>query len=229
LASKGYHPRSSKHGDALCEYILSDLIEYCPTIKAHATSGQIVYESKRSVRVGGSDWNIDLVLGPPPAGYKKTSAANIDRVLPSTFRIAIEAKTIMTEHGKARRNRHRDLDQFQEFMRRYDVNTVSAAVTVVNMADRFKSQLRPEETQHSKNIVKLVTDTVDMFRGIPTRSAPEQNGLDANAVIVIEHDNIDNTRTKLVTKPPAPQTSDPLAYHSFLQRICDRYTQRWGK
>lgn len=227
LRTNGYHPRSSKHGDALCNLILSDLIEFCPKIRQHATTGQLVYEFKQTIYGGGSDWNIDLVLGPPPAGYKADDTPRtIAKQMPATFRIAVEAKTVMTEHGKARRNRQRDLDQFQEFIRRYDANTVSAAVTVVNISERFQSPLRRDETRHN-NVVRLVTETVGMFRAIPTRSAPDQKGLDANAVIVVDHDNITNTATKLVTRPPAPQTGDPLEYHSFLQRICDRYTQRW--
>jgi hypothetical protein len=35
-------------------------------------------------------------------------------------------------------------------------------------------------------------------------------------------------RDLLVTGPPAPRIGDPPHYSSFVQRICDRYSQRWS-
>jgi hypothetical protein len=51
LRETGYHPRSNVHGKILCEF-----------------SGHLVYGIQRKIIVAGSEWNIDLVLGPPPAG-----------------------------------------------------------------------------------------------------------------------------------------------------------------
>jgi hypothetical protein len=44
----------------------------------------------------------------------------------------------MTEHGKARRNRQRDLDSFHQFFHRYDADGIAAGITVVNVAPRFR-------------------------------------------------------------------------------------------
>lgn len=229
LRESGYHPRSNSHGKALCEFVLDDLLATCPRLAEHAADGRIVYDIQKKIMVGSSEWNIDLVLGPPPSGLKgKVSARGIQKVSPATIRIAIEAKTVMTEHGKARRNRQRDLDSFHQFVHRYDPDTIAAALTVVNVAESFKSPLRPDVSIH-RNVRALVQETVALLRALPVRSNPgEAGGLEASGAIVVNHDNIDRGNTRLVTTAPAPQVGDPLHYDAFLRRICDRYMQRWS-
>jgi len=256
LGEAGYHPRSNTHGKILCELVLTDLLAICPRIAADAAAGRLVYDIQRKIMVAGSEWNIDLVLGPPPRdAVKQVSAEGIPipptaarswrqrgwagcatgsaapaspRASPATIRIAIEAKTGMTEHAKARRNRQRDLDSFHQFVHRYDSDTVAVGLTVVNVAERFKSPLRSEVSIH-RNVRTLVQETMALLRSLPQRSARgESPGLEANGAIVVSHDNIDLKATALVTVAPAPQIGDPLHYDSFLRRICDSYTQRWS-
>jgi hypothetical protein len=228
LRETGYHPRSNVHGKILCEFVLVDLLAMCPKVTEHAASEHLVYDIQRKIIVAGSEWNIDLVLGPPPAGLvRAVTAKGIQQAPPATIRIAIEAKTVMTEHGKARRNRQRDLDSFHQFVHRYDPDTVAAGLTVVNIAERFKSPLRPDISIH-RNVRGLVQETMALLRSLPQRSARgEAPGLEATGAIVVSHDNINNERTELILAPPAPQVGDPLHYDSFLRRICDSYTQRW--
>lgn len=229
LREAGYHPRSNVHGKILCEYVLEDLLAICPKISDHAAAGRLVYDIQRKIIVAGSEWNIDLVLGPPPGGIVTViPARGIAKASPATIRIAIEAKTVMTEHGKARRNRQRDLDSFHQFVHRYDASTVAAALTVVNLAERFKSPLRPDVSTH-RNVRGLVQETMSLLRSLPQRSARgEEAGLEANGAILVSHDNIDLGATRLVTTSPAPQVGDPLNYDSFLRRVCDSYTHRWS-
>jgi hypothetical protein len=229
LREAGYHPRSNVHGKVLCELVLDDLLAVCPRIAEDANDGRLVYDIQRKIIVAGSEWNIDLVLGPPPGTLVKTvSARGIQKAAPATIRIAIEAKTIMTEHGKARRNRQRDLDSFHQFVHRYDLGTIAAGLTVVNISERFKSPLRPEVSVH-RNIKSLVHETIALLRSLPLRSARgESAGLESNGAIVVSHDNVDLTATRLIRGVPAPQIGDPLHYDAFLRRICDSYTQRWS-
>lgn len=229
LRQRGYHPRSNEHGKVLCEFVMEDLLASCPRIVEHAAQGKLVYDLNRKIIVGNSGWNIDLVLGPPPGGPEQPPRGGaIQRSPPATIRIAIEAKTIMTEHGKARRNRQRDLDSFHQFVHRYDPHVIAAALTIVNSAKRFKSPLRPDVSVH-RNIEELVQETLGLLRALPTRSTPPEGaGLEANAAILVDHDNITLKRTRLVRAAPAPQVGEPLHYDTFVRRICDRYTQRWS-
>lgn len=228
LKQEAYHPRSSKHGDALCRFVLEDLLAFCPRIAQHGREGGLVYCLNREVVVGASNWNIDLVLGPPPPGLKPQPASEaIANSPPVAIRIAIEAKSIMTEHGKARRNRLRDLDSFHQFVHRYDPNAITGAMTVVNIAPHFRSPLRAAVSHHP-NVTRLVEETIGLLRTLPVCAQPgAAGGLEANTVIVISHDNVDAKNTALFTASPAPRIGDPLNYDSFIRRICDRYTQRW--
>jgi hypothetical protein len=229
LRGSGYHPRSNVHGKFLCEHVLEDLLVICPRISEHAAAGRLVYDIQRKIIVAGSEWNIDLVLGPPPGGGAgAVPARGIIKASPATIRVAIEAKTVMTEHGKARRNRQRDLDSFHQFVHRYDINTIAAGLTVVNLADRFKSPLRQEVSLH-RNIKTLVQETMSLLRALPQRSARgDEAGLEANGAILVNHDNVDFQASRLIIGAPAPQVGDPLNYDSFLRRICDSYTHRWS-
>jgi hypothetical protein len=171
LRESRYHPRSNIHGKVLCELVRVDLLAICPTLAEDAAAGRLVYDIQRKIIVAGSEWNIDLVFGPPPArATQELPAKGIQRMAPATIRVAIEAKTIMTEHGKARRNRQRDLDSFHQFVHRYDGNAVAAGLTVVNLAERFRSPLRPAASTH-RNIRALVQETIALLRSLPLRSA----------------------------------------------------------
>ncbi len=65
LRERGYHPRSNLHSDTLCEVVLDDLLTSCDRIREHAASGRLVYSLNFKIMIGGNEWNIDLVLGPP--------------------------------------------------------------------------------------------------------------------------------------------------------------------
>jgi hypothetical protein len=113
---------------------------------------------------------------------------------------------------------------------RYDQNTIVAAITVINIAESFRSPLRDEVTRH-KYPSELVAAAIALLRTLPLRSHPSNGpGLEAQAVIVIDYDN---SARKLVSRihtgPPAPQPGDPLHWESFVRRLCDLYVQRWAK
>jgi hypothetical protein len=144
--------------------------------------------------------------------------------------MACEAKSIMTEHRKAQRNRQRDLDALHQFMHRYDQSTIVAAITVVNIASEFKSPLRSAPTRH-RNPVGLARAAIELLRTVPIRSQPANGpGLEGSAVIVINYNNSGKTViSEVVEKPPAPQTGDPLHWNSLIHRLCDLYIQRWAR
>lgn len=255
LAEQGYHPRSSRHSDFLSLIIIRDLIDRCPTIRAKAASGEIVAQLHHHQMVGTDDWQIDIAIG-TCAGTPALLAAPLPAERPAiTFappvivQIAIELKGVMTEHGKARRNRLRDFGAFLGHAQRYDPKTVVAAFLAVNSADWFYSQLnfgktsRSELTKHggkSKTGRQVAKDVIDLYRSIYLRHSPDDRpGLDGIGVIAVEHDNVtaypDAAKYAAIHRPtiaspgpPAPAAGDPLHYEAMLQRICNAYTSRFG-
>lgn len=235
LAENRYHPRSSKHGDALCGFLLTDLLTNCSAFARAASRDAIVYRANFTIDPLSPDrWNADLVVGPPtqapePGTPRVGAIAQGD---PHEIWMAIDAKTIMTEHGKARRNRQRDLNSFQDILHRKNPRTIVGGLVLVNMAERFQTPLARQEagvTVH-RNIVRLVTEIVTLM-GALARATHDgaRPGLEALGVIVLTHSNVPGEPTYLVSEPPAPAASDPLSYASFLRDLCAAFTARFSQ
>jgi hypothetical protein len=233
LSETGYHPRSSKHGDKLCELLLRDLIDECPAFRAASADGTVCFDLNYSpatnVPLG---WNIDLVIGPPAAKPLEPSKG-FARSTPSELWVAVDAKTIMTEHGKARRNRQRDINSFATILHMKNPKTIVGGLVVINMASSFRSPLRNGETTIHTNISRLVAETVQLFQDLPRApssglASGNLNQIDAMGVIIVEYSNVDGEPAKLVTGPPAPPPQSPVHYASFVRDICAAFGSRFG-
>jgi hypothetical protein len=229
-----YHPRSSKHGDALCEYLLEDLLATCDAFRRLAEQERIVYRQNCTIDPASFDqWNADLVIGPPTQA-PETDARRIGSIAkgdPSEIWMAIDAKTIMTEHGKARRNRQRDLNSFHDFLHRKNPKTVVGGLLLVNMAEQFHTPLakKKEGATVHRDVVRLVGEIVELMGALPR--SDEQSGragLEGMGIIVVAHSNISGEETRLFKEPPAPAENDPLSYRTFVQDLCSAFTARYG-
>lgn len=254
LTERGYDPRSSRHSDFLSEIIVRDLVTTCPLIAERAANGQLVASLRHHQQIGQDDWVIDIAIG-TCAGVPVRPAPNIPgqaRIMmasPVIIQIAIELKSVITEHGKARRNRLRDFRAFHGHGHTYDPRTVVAAFLVINSSDAFYSPLnlgkvnRSELNSHvskRRTARQLATESIDLFRSIHLRrSETDGPGLEAIGVIVIEHDNIKfhpdpakyahlQKLTQVAPRPPSLAVGDPLSYDSMIQRICAHYTRRFA-
>jgi hypothetical protein len=150
------------------------------------------------VTVNHQRWNIDLALGPPAdTPPPPVPGERISFAVPVVIEIAVEAKAVMTEHGKARHNRLRDLQAFHHHAHSYNDKVVAAAVIIVNVAKSFWSPTRqPEDITRHDAIGTLGPATVDLFRNLPLRhTAAEGPGLEAAGVLVVSHDNLGSIPT----------------------------------
>jgi len=235
LAEHGYHPRSPKHGRASCLYFLADLIESSDRFRAAAKEGDIVY--REDYTVGDREreqlhWNADLVVGPPAnsdVDVPHHGDPPIAEGTPGRVWLAVDAKSVMTEHGKARRNRQRDVNSFADIMNHHHPGAVTGGLLLLNMADRFRSPLREEGdiTEHNR-IERLVEETVAIFRDIDRADGDVSPNVDGVGCIVVEHTNMDDgDPTQLVTEPPAPQPEDAVNYRTFLETIAKTVEKRW--
>ena len=241
LAANGYHPRSDAHSNAVCLGILDDLMSHCPAIASKAQRGELVAILNHTVTVNHQRWNIDLALGPPPGLPTPHVTGSVSMAVPAVIQIAVEVKGVMTEHGKARHNRLRDLQAFHSHAHLYDQSVVAAAVVVVNVSPIFWSPTRSEldVTQH-RSMEKLGKETVDLYRNLPLRNNPDEGpGLEAAAVLVVKHDNLSINpiiesltftpgTSEIVRLAPSPPEGDPLNYSTMIHRICRSFERRWA-
>jgi hypothetical protein len=179
----------------------------------------------------------------------------IQMTAPALIQVAIELKSIWTEHGKARKNRLRDFNAFHSYARQYNPKTVAAAFLVVNASELFLSPLNLESRsrepitwhrQRAKPTPQLVKETIDIFRSIHLRNnVDDAEGLEALGVVVIEHDNLNflegrphhsevarrykelQKPTRVADVPPGLRVGDPLHYSTMVQRICNAYNERF--
>lgn len=101
-----YHPRSDRHSKALCEFVLSDLLDACSVLEQQAAEGLIVFgiNCKYRWETSGKPKTIDLAIGTPIDKGGSTLTAPRLRVRPGAIKsvlVSCEAKSVMTEHGKS--------------------------------------------------------------------------------------------------------------------------------
>ncbi|MFA4945971.1 MAG: hypothetical protein WC607_00305 [Candidatus Micrarchaeia archaeon] len=229
LQTHQYHPRSDAHGNELARLIVKDLMENCKVFREAALSKRIVFELNYTIGNGFDSWNMDLVVGPPENLNKiEKTDLNIFRGIPKEIWLAIDAKSIMTEHKKARRNRQRDLNSLQDLLHRKNSNTIVAGIVVVNMSKKFKSPLRNGEITLHPNVENTITETIEMLKQ-NLKQGNNENGLEALGVIVVDHTNLVDDQTKLIATPPAPSSSDRIFYKNFITELCTLFSDRHGQ
>jgi len=191
LKQEGYHSRSNKHSNAAALAVVSDLVARCPGLAARARAGQVVYQLNMDLRFGSATWNVDLVLGSPATPLEPADGL-IARATPASVHIALEIKSVMTEHRKAVQNRKRDFEAHHEHVHNYNRRTIAAGLMVVNAAERFQSPLRASPTVHGNRdgIVRLVEHCVREMRNVTGSGGSGNFGMDAKGLIVIDMDNL---------------------------------------
>jgi len=166
--------------------------------------------------------------------WTKVACRNIDLVFldraEATARAAVENKTIMTAHGKARWNRYGDLIAYCNHIHNHRPDCIAGAIVIVNCSpvyenpDAFaKGLVRPKF-----DMTKLVKDTVKIFSDIPLRtSAAEPNDQpEAVAVIVLDYDG--RNRARLESGELSPPEGSPIHYENFVSRLCKLYSDRFS-
>lgn len=147
-----------------------------------------------------------------------------------SIRLSVEHKSIMTAHGKARKNRYGDIIAYCNHMHNHRRECLAASTVVVNVSPEYENPdafarglVRPKFDMR-----KVVEDTVGIFTGIPLRNSPEDpnDEPEALAVILVDYDGVNPS--KLFTEPPAPQPGSRAHYESFVRRICELYERRFS-
>jgi hypothetical protein len=230
LRAAPYHPqKGTQLGNVLSAAIVTDLLATCQPLAAKAAAGEVVWDTNFNLIYGTTKWNADLVIGQPPPGTAPPLGEPIRKAAPSSVHIAVEIKTVMTEHKKAVKNRKRELEAHHTHVHDYSARAIAGGVLIVNIAGRFKSPLRePHDITTHKDPKRLVKHCMNEARAISERGGPIGSGLDAKAVLVVDDDNINWAAAEFYERPPAPQVGDPMHYDAFIQRLCAEWRSRFA-
>jgi hypothetical protein len=237
-----YHSRSDAHSIALCLAILGDILARCPVLQDQALRGDVAcgINLKHKWLATNKKKTLDLAIGRPPepiaGGHALEVAKSSDdlrivkvKAMIDVF-LACEAKSVMTEHKKSQPRVYDELSSSHEIVHQGSQETISAGITVVNIAKTFVSPLRQRSRQSLKitkhNQPKVAESMVRHLRGLPIRDRVGEVGFDAYCTIVIECDN--QTGCTLWEAPPAPQQGERDHYETFLARIVTFYGERFS-
>jgi hypothetical protein len=214
----GFNPRAQQNSNALSEFVVADLVASCPAIRAAIESEVLTPKKNSEVNTASAVRTVDLVL------FEKPKLPLI------CVCISVENKTIMTAHGKARKNRYGDIIAYSNHMHNHRRECIAGAIVVVNVSPKYEN---PDE--FAKGLVrpkfdmeKIVKDTINIFARIPLRNDPgdPSDQPEALAVIVVDYDG--ESAAKLVTESLAPQTGDSIHYENFVGRIGSLYERRFS-
>jgi len=147
--------------------------------------------------------------------------------------LALEAKACMTAHIKALPRLYDELNSSQLTVHGSADQAIAAGLAMVNMADTFVSsdknplglaELDSKVTQHRQP--RDTARTIEKLRELPRRNRPGVEGFDALGIVVVTCAN-DGSPVTLVTRPPAPGTSDDYHYDQMVRRAASIYDQRF--
>lgn len=207
----GFSPRSQTSSNALSDFVIADLRQTCPEIDADVQSGALDVARNPGVSTKVVERSIDLVL-------REGSAKLVC--------ISVEHKTIMTAHGKNRKNRYGDIIAYCNHMHNHRKECIAGAIIIVNTSvsyenpDPFaKGRARPKFKME-----KVIANTIKIFEQIPLRESPEEpnDQPEALAVIVVNYDGV--APAALVDYIPE---DSQIRYEKFVQRIAGLYVERF--
>lgn len=214
----GFNPRSQANSDALSDFVIADLKANCPVFRAAINSDSLIPRKNPNVKTKVAERSIDLVF------HQKGGTPELSVL------VSVEHKTIMTAHGKARKNRYGDLIAYCNHMHNHRKDCVAAGIVVINTSGEYanpngfaKGLKRPHF-----NMEKVVADTIGIFSAIPLRNKPgdPNDQPEALAIIVVNYDGLNPA--SLVTRAPAPTAGNRAHYDNFLRRICDLFSTRFS-
>ena len=210
----GFNPRSQANSNALCDFVIADLRRSSPLVASDLNAKRLATVLNADIRTRVASRNVDLVFLEPDS---------------SIVRVAVENKTIMTAHGKARWNRYGDLIAYCNHVHNHRSDCIAAAIVIINRSPAYENpDAFARGLQRPRfDMNKVVKDTVKIFADIPLRaSADEPNDQpEALATIVVDYDG--QHPAKLVTDELSPQPGTPNHYKSFIARVCELYRVRF--
>jgi hypothetical protein len=136
----------------------------------------------------------------------------------------------MTEHGKSQPRIFDELSSSHEIIHRGRQDTISAGITVVNIAETYVSPTR-QKSSHELEVTRhkqphVTERMIKHLRGLQIRENIDEVGFDAYCTVVIDCDN--QSDASLWTGHPAPQQGDPDHYDTFRGRIVRFYNERFS-
>lgn len=152
---------------------------------------------------------------------------------PGAVLVAVEAKACMTAHLKALPRLYDELNSSHLTIHGSTDVAIAAGLVMVNFANEFVSsdENKFDLTKHQAKVSQHrqpehTQRTLDKVREIPRRAKMGESGFDAIGIVLVSCQN-DSSPISVMTKSPAPSTSDIDSYDSLIRRLAFLYSARF--
>lgn len=246
IADSGYHNhRSESHSDILCYQLFADLRKFCPAFADDARTGAIKHWL--NVDVPGMNHKADMMIcdtdGPDEPSFDRA-------------RLCLENKSVITAHGKNRKNRHGNLYEFANVIQaqRREVIVVGSvligtAVQYLNVPDKlkpacellgidFESKVLPRLSTGDESLWSInprarsvnrpgdPRKTADLMRTLPVKPRGHTHEEGFDALLIAPI-FVNNVDPPRVDRENDLGIDVDVDYQAALDRICRAYTARF--
>lgn len=244
IRDKYHDHRSARHSDLVCEHFILDLLRQCDALAKDIDEVRVKYGL--NIEVPGLTHKVDLMI------YE----VDDDNLEPSLdrARLCMENKSVITAHGKNRKNRHSDLSDFSKLLQTRKPEAivlghvlVGTGIQYINIPDSVKSKCRIlgidfendvlprlssgdpklwDEFGAQPNTQDAAAKTIELMRSLPVKEKgfTHEQGFD---VLLIEPVFIDNIHPPRVVRENPFDIDVDRGYQDMLARTCRAYTSRW--
>ncbi len=191
------------------------LVSLSPSLKQQFDAGHLTATLNGAVKTRTYSRDVDLVI------LDTRSLGPLNQAV-----MTVENKTIMTAHGKARKNRQGDLIAYANHVHNHNRYSVAGAVMIINVSAEYKNPNGiPTKTPRRHLSADYITQTMGLFK-FALRDSPDDSNdqPEAVAIVLVDYDGVHDAR--LVTEPPALPDDDPYHYNSFCRRMVRLYEER---
>lgn len=244
ICDKYHDHRSARHSDLVCEHFILDLLRQCDALAKDIDEVRVKYGF--NVEVPGLTHKVDLMIYEVDDDHLEPS---LDRA-----RLCMENKSVITAHGKNRKNRHSDLSDFSKLLQTRKPEAivlghvlVGTGIQYINIPDSVKSKCRIlgidfendvlprlssgdarlwDEFGAKPNTQDAAAKTIELMRSLPVKEKgfTHEQGFD---VLLIEPVFIDNIHPARVERENSFDIDVDRGYQDMLSRTCRAYTSRW--
>jgi hypothetical protein len=170
--------------------------------------------------------NVDLVIGSAPPYGTLDLLTGFVAAAPTDVWFAGEWKSVMTEHGKAARNRRGDFEAHAGGLWSISGKAVTAGLAVINAADRYFSYTAKGVRSHGDGNMRAQRTYLEV-EGVGSRADTSRPGLDVLALPVVVVDNVNLDAAHYLEQKPQAPDGDQRSWGVFIQRTGDLLYDRF--
>jgi len=240
-----YHDhRSARHSDIICNHFILDLLQQCPALADDIENSRVQY--RLNVEVSGLTHKVDLMI------YEVDDSDSVPTL--ERARLCMENKSVITAHGKNRKNRQSDLSDFANLLKAKGPEAivlghvlVGTGIQYLNIPDTVKRKCQILKIDFERDVLPRLSSgdpklwgefgtkqnsedaafkTIEMMRTLPVKEKGFTHELGFD-YLLIEPVFIDNINPPRVERKNIFDINIDSQYLDMLRRTCRAYTSRW--